>query len=107
MQALTFQAPGQVRVESVPEPRLLAPGDALVRVELSAICGSDLHVYRGHETGLDAGTVLGHEFLGQVVEAGADARRFPVGTWVVAPFTTSCGACFYCRAGLTCRCSGG
>jgi threonine dehydrogenase-like Zn-dependent dehydrogenase len=96
-----------VRVETVADAGLCAPGDVVVRVELAAICGSDLHVYRGHEVGLDPGTVLGHELLGEVVEVGTDVKRFGVGTRVVAPFTTSCGACFYCLAGLTCRCMRG
>ncbi len=107
MKALTFHGPRSVRVERVDDPELGAPGDVIVQVELSAVCGSDLHVWRGHETGLDAGTVLGHEFLGQVIEVGRGVERFTAGTTVVAPFTTSCGACFYCREGLTCRCSKG
>ncbi len=107
MRALTFHGPGTVRCEAVPDPGLLDPRDALVRVELTAICGSDLHVYRGHERGLDEGTVLGHEFLGSVVDVGADVDELRPGTRVVSPFTSSCGGCFYCRAGLTCRCSHG
>lgn len=81
--------------------------EVIVKVELSAVCGSDLHIYHGRETGLDAGTVMGHEFLGTVVEAGAAVARFREGARVVAPFTTSCGACFYCKQGLTCRCERG
>lgn len=107
MRALTFQGPGVVHCESVPDPAIAAPGDAIVRVELAAICGSDLHVWRGHERGLDAGTVLGHELLGEVVETGPGVRGVRRGTRVVAPFTTSCGECFYCRRGLTCRCTRG
>ena len=106
MRAITFHAEGEVRVESVPDPRIVDPGDAIVRVERTAVCGSDLHVYHGRETGLDQGCVMGHEFLGEVVEAGADAG-VPVGTRVVSPFTTSCGGCFHCRSGLTSRCSRG
>ena len=104
MKALTFHAPFQVRFEEVPEPTLLDPRDALVEVELGAICGSDLHVYRGHETGLDRGTVLGHEFLGTVVEVGPEVRRFRPEDRVVSPFSTSCGSCFFCGSGLTSRC---
>ncbi len=107
MKALTFHGPRSVLAERVEDPHLVTPGDAIVRVELAAICGSDLHVWRGHETGLDPGTVLGHEFLGEVVETGPGVERFAAGARVVAPFTTSCGACFYCREGLTCRCSAG
>lgn len=107
MQALTFQAPGDVRVERVADPRIEAPGDVLVRVEVAGLCGSDLHPYRGREEGLDPGTVMGHELVGEVVEAGGDVERFWTGDWVVAPFTTSCGACFYCRSGLSSRCERG
>jgi threonine dehydrogenase-like Zn-dependent dehydrogenase len=73
-------------------------------VEHTAICGSDLHVYRGLETGLDAGTVMGHEFVGRVVEASPRLRRLEQGQLVVSPFTTSCGGCYYCTSGLTARC---
>lgn len=107
MRALAFQQPHEVTWERVPDPEIRHPGDAIVRVELAAICGSDLHVYRGHETGLDAGTLLGHEFLGEIVETGAEVASRRKGERVVSPFTTSCGDCFYCRAGLTCRCSRG
>jgi threonine dehydrogenase-like Zn-dependent dehydrogenase len=103
VKAVTFQAPEAVRVEEVPDPRLRAPTDAIVRVSVSAICGSDLHVYHGRERGLDRGTVLGHEFVGEVVEVGADVA-LARGTRVVSPFTTSCGACWYCERGLTARC---
>lgn len=76
-------------------------------MRVAAVCGSDLHVYRGLETGLDAGTVMGHELAGEVVEAGPGVRGFRPGDLVVSPFTTSCGECFYCRSGLTARCDRG
>ncbi|MCY2957305.1 MAG: alcohol dehydrogenase catalytic domain-containing protein [Planctomycetota bacterium] len=104
MQAVTFLAPFRVTCESVPEPLILRDTDAIVRVELAAICGSDLHVYRGIEQGLDQGTVLGHEFLGTVVEAGALVRLHRPGARVVSPFSVNCGACFFCERGLTSRC---
>jgi threonine dehydrogenase-like Zn-dependent dehydrogenase len=107
MNAITFHDVETLAFEQVPDPSLLAPSDALVRVRAAGICGSDLHPYFGRERGLDSGTVMGHEFLGEVVEAGADVTRFAVGDVVVAPFSTSCGACFYCRTGLTARCVGG
>lgn len=107
MRALCFHAPGDVRCDTLPDPVPISAGDVVVRVELGAICGSDLHVWRGDEVGLDAGTVLGHEFLGEVVAVGAGPQRFAVGSRVLAPFTTSCGACFYCARGLTCRCERG
>ncbi|TNF80268.1 MAG: alcohol dehydrogenase [Acidobacteria bacterium] len=107
MKAITFQEVESVSYESVPEPEIRAPGEVILRVRLSAICGSDLHVYHGRETGLDRGTVMGHEMLGEVVEAGPSVRRFAVGDTVVCPFTTSCGDCFFCREGLTARCAKG
>jgi threonine dehydrogenase-like Zn-dependent dehydrogenase len=104
VKALTFHAPGDLRVERVPDPVLLTPTDALVRVELAAICGSDLHVWFGRETGLDLGTVMGHEFLGEVVEVGQAVTRLRRGDRVGSPFSTSCGDCFYCKSGLSARC---
>jgi len=106
MRALTFQEPGSVSIDRVDDPALVEPSDVIVRVDLGAICGSDLHVYRGHEQGLDPGTVMGHEFLGEVVETGAETQ-LAVGEMVVSPFTTSCGRCFYCASGLTARCERG
>jgi threonine dehydrogenase-like Zn-dependent dehydrogenase len=104
MQALTFHDIGRVVHETVPDPALQARHDAIVRVTLTAVCGSDLHVYRGHERGLDPGTILGHEFVGEVVETGPDVRRLRRGQTVLSPFTTSCGACDACRRGLPSRC---
>ncbi len=96
-----------MRFESVPDPRIEDPRDAIVRVKLTAICGSDLHPYHGREVGLDPGTVLGHEFVGEVAESGAEVDGFPEGTLVASPFATSCGACFYCGRGLFSRCERG
>lgn len=107
MRAVTFHEVEDVRVESVAEPAIEAPGDALVAVELAGVCGSDLHVYHGRERGLDPGTVLGHELVGTVVEIGRGVRRLRPGDRVASPFTTSCGECFYCRGGLTARCERG
>lgn len=104
MKALVFESVGRIGHAMVPDPEIQEPGDVIVRVEAAAVCGSDLHVYRGLEAGLDAGTVMGHEFAGEVVEVGAGVVRFRPGDRVVSPFTTSCGDCFYCRAGLTARC---
>jgi threonine dehydrogenase-like Zn-dependent dehydrogenase len=104
MKALTFRGDRTIRFESVPDPQILAPGDAIVRVRLCAICGSDMHVYHGRERGLDHGTVMGHEFVGEVVETGRDVGAFNHGDRVVSPFSTSCGHCHYCRIGLTARC---
>lgn len=104
MQAVTFLAPYRVACAEVAEPSIELPTDAVVQMELAAICGSDLHVYRGVEVGLDAGTTLGHEFLGRVIAVGAAVQRVRVGDRVVAPFSVHCGACFFCQRGLTSRC---
>ncbi len=104
MRAVTYHAPGDLRAERVPDPALIAPTDAIVAVSLAAICGSDLHVWHGRERGLDPGTVMGHEFLGTIVEAGAGVTGLRRGDRVVSPFTTSCGTCFYCGNGLPARC---
>jgi len=107
VKALVFEDVGRVRCATVPDPALEAPADAIVRVRAAAVCGSDLHVYRGKETGLDPGTVMGHELVGEIVEVGKGVERFRAGDLVVSPFTTSCGTCFYCRSGLTARCTAG
>ncbi len=107
MRALIYHAPGDLRTERVPDPALRQPTDAIVAVGLAAICGSDLHIWHGRERGLDAGTVMGHEFLGEVVETGRSVTRIHTGDLVVSPFTTSCGSCFYCSHGLSARCTTG
>jgi threonine dehydrogenase-like Zn-dependent dehydrogenase len=107
MKAVTFQAVEVLAYEDVADSELRRPDDALVDVSAAGICGSDLHPYFGRERGLDAGTVMGHEFVGRVAEVGPEVRELAVGERVVAPFTTNCGACFYCRSGLTARCERG
>ena len=107
MQALTFGGKEIIEYSMVKDPELLQPSDAIVKITMAGICGSDLHVYHGRETGLDHGTVMGHEFTGVVEEAGSGVKKFKNGSRVLSPFTTSCGECFYCRIGLTCRCEKG
>src|SRR5881394_2785738 len=107
MHALTFGGIEIIEYSIVSEPQLLQPTDVIVKITMAGICGSDLHVYHGRETSLDHGTVMGHEFTGIVEEAGSDVRKFKKGTRVLSPFTTSCGECYYCRIGLTCRCEKG
>jgi threonine dehydrogenase-like Zn-dependent dehydrogenase len=102
--AITFRGKCQLAYEAIPMPALEQPTDALVRVTLSAICGSDLHPYHERERGLAHGTAMGHEFVGRVVAVGTAVRGVRVGQLVCSPFTTSCGECFYCLQGLTCRC---
>jgi threonine dehydrogenase-like Zn-dependent dehydrogenase len=88
-----------VRVETVPDPEILNPRDAIVRVTTTAICGSDLHLYDGMIPTLAAGDILGHEFMGEVVEVGPAVTKLRPGDRVVVPFTIACGACAPCRAG--------
>lgn len=104
MRAVTFRAPSRVAVEGVPDPVVQRPDDVVVKVLLAGLCGSDLHVYRGRERGLDPGTPMGHEMVGEVVEVGPSVRRLKKGDRVVSPFTTSCGECYYCQHALTSRC---
>ncbi|HMO15245.1 MAG TPA: alcohol dehydrogenase catalytic domain-containing protein [Pirellulaceae bacterium] len=107
MKAIVFLDPQKVAVEEIDDPRIEHPADAIVQVESAGLCGSDLHVYYGRETGIDVPTALGHEFVGRVVEVGPDVKEFSIGDRVSAPFTTNCGNCFYCLTGLTCRCEHG
>jgi alcohol dehydrogenase len=96
MRAVTFQAPGEVQVDEVAEPELLAPDDAIVRVEASGICGSDLHIYHGRVQ-IEPGFVIGHEYVGEVVAAGDDVSRVAVGDRVLGTYGTACGECFFCK----------
>lgn len=104
MQALTYHGPHNVRVESVPDPILQAEDDLILRVTATAICGSDLHLYRGKVPGLEHGDVLGHEFMGIIEETGHGVRHLRRGDRVVVPFTISCGACWFCERQLFAAC---
>jgi threonine dehydrogenase-like Zn-dependent dehydrogenase len=104
MRALTWQGIEDVRVEEVPDARIEQATDAVVRVTRTAICGSDLHLYKVLAPYLTPGDVLGHEFMGEVVEVGADADRLTVGDRVVVPFNISCGHCWMCSRGLYAQC---
>lgn len=94
----------RVEVQDVPEPRILAPRDAIVRVTSTAICGSDLHLYNGFVPSMQTGDVLGHEFMGEVVEVGKGVSNLRVGERVVVPFPIACGNCASCEAGTTSLC---
>lgn len=107
MRAVTFAGVRRVAVVEKPEPSPIAATDAVVEVELAGLCGSDLHPYRGHEVGIEAGTTMGHEFTGRVVALGQGVRGLQEGDPVVSPFSTSCGACGPCRRGLSSRCERG
>jgi threonine dehydrogenase-like Zn-dependent dehydrogenase len=93
-----------VRVENVPDPKILSQRDAIVRVTSTAICGSDLHLYNGFIPTMEKGDILGHEFMGEVVELGRDVHNLNVGDKVVVPFPIACGACGACKAQLYSLC---
>lgn len=107
MRGLVLAGPGRVEVrDDLPDPRIEAPEDAVVRVRLAGVCGSDLHPYEGREPAAP-GIVPGHEAAGEVVEVGAAVGRFRPGQRVFLPFSTSCGRCEPCRRGLSARCEAG
>jgi 2-desacetyl-2-hydroxyethyl bacteriochlorophyllide A dehydrogenase len=103
MRAVTFQAPGEVRVEDVAEPELLEPTDAIVRIQASGVCGSDLHIYHGRVK-IEPGFTIGHEYVGTVTAVGEEVREVSVGDRVLGCFQTACGHCFFCRRGLFHKC---
>jgi threonine dehydrogenase-like Zn-dependent dehydrogenase len=104
MKAVCYYGKEDVRVESVPDPTILNPRDAIIKVTSTAICGSDLHLFGGFIPTMQSGDVLGHEFMGEVVEVGKENTRLKPGDRVVVPFAIACGACFYCKEGLWSLC---
>jgi threonine dehydrogenase-like Zn-dependent dehydrogenase len=105
MRALCWHGKEDVRIDTVPDPRIEDPRDAIVKVTACAICGSDLHLYDGVMPEMHKGDVLGHETMGEVVEVGPGAKhKLKVGDRVVIPFTISCGECFFCKLGLFAGC---
>jgi len=104
MKALCWYGKHDVRVMTVEDPQLQNPRDAIVKVTSSAICGSDLHLYDGHMPSMQAGDILGHEFMGEVVALGSAVTNLAVGDRVIVPFAIACGGCDYCRRGLTSAC---
>ncbi|HZS62518.1 MAG TPA: zinc-dependent alcohol dehydrogenase [Gemmatimonadaceae bacterium] len=104
MDALCWYGKEDVRVEDVPEPTILNPRDAIVRITTTAICGSDLHMYDGYIAGLKPGDILGHEFMGEIVDVGPGVKNLAVGDRVVVPFGIYCGRCESCRRGLWAMC---
>ena len=100
MKANCWHGKRDVRVEQVPDPAILNPGDAIIKVTSTAICGSDLHLYNGVVPTMEQGDILGHEFMGEVVETGSAVRKLKVGDRVVVPFPIACGRCFFCEQQL-------
>ena len=99
MKANCWHGVTDLRIEEVPDPQILNPRDAIIRITSTAICGSDLHIYDGFIPGMMRGDILGHEFMGEVVEVGSGVQNLKVGDRVVNPFPIACGNCFFCAAG--------
>src|SRR5919206_87137 len=97
--ALVWHKPTDIRCDEVPDPKIEDPRDAIIRVTLCAICGSDLHLYDGFMPGMVNGDIVGHETMGEVVEVGSEVKKLKVGDRVVIPFTIFCGQCFQCQRG--------
>ncbi|KAI2642065.1 GroES-like protein [Xylaria nigripes] len=103
MNAVVFDGPYRVSLQQRPVPKIQSPGDIIVKVVAAGLCGSELHMFRGHErTG--SGFIMGHEFTGTVVATGEGVQTVKIGDKVVAPFTVSCMNCFYCKNGYSSRC---
>jgi threonine dehydrogenase-like Zn-dependent dehydrogenase len=104
MKAACWQGAENIRIEDVPDPHILNPRDAIVRVTSTAICGSDVHIYDGYIPGMMKGDILGHEFMGEVVEVGSGVKNLSVGDRVVNPFPIACGGCHFCESQLFSLC---
>ena len=104
MKALCWNGITDVRVETVPDPQILNPRDAIIKVTSTAICGSDLHLYDGYIPTMEKGDILGHEFMGEVVELGSEVKNLRKGDRVVVPFPIACGNCFFCKRELWSLC---
>jgi threonine dehydrogenase-like Zn-dependent dehydrogenase len=100
MRAVCWHAPTDVRVDTVPDPKILNPRDIIIRVTSTAICGSDLHLYDGYVPTMESGDILGHEPMGEVVEVGSAISNLKIGDRVVVPFPIACGNCFFCEQTL-------
>ena len=104
MKANCWMGKGRVEVQDVPDPKILNDRDAIVKITSTAICGSDLHLYNGFVPTMKSGDILGHEFMGEIVETGPAVKNLNVGDRVVVPFPIACGACALCRKGLFSTC---
>src|SRR5205823_14509744 len=104
MKALCWHGKGDMRCDTVPDPTIEGPRDAIIRVTATAICGSDLHMYDGIIPGMHSGDVVGHEAMGVVIEVGREVKKLKIGDRVVVPFTIACGECFFCKRGFYSGC---
>src|ERR1700712_1266980 len=100
MKAVCWNTKGDVRVETVPDPKIINTGDAIIKITSTAICGSDLHLYDALVPTLAPGDILGHEFMGEVVETGKDVKNLKTGDRVIVPFVIACGQCWFCKKGF-------
>jgi threonine dehydrogenase-like Zn-dependent dehydrogenase len=100
MRAVTWQGTRKMSVETVPDPEIVQQSDVVVKVSATAICGSDLHLYNHYVTTMQKGDILGHEFMGEVVEVGRNVRNLQKGDRVVVPFPIACGRCYFCKQGI-------
>src|SRR5919107_4259818 len=104
MKAVQWMGPNKMQVNNVPDPKILSQGDVIVKITSTAICGSDLHLYNGFNPFMEPGDIMGHEFMGEVVEVGKNVKRIQEGDRVIVPFPIACGHCAHCEAGLTSTC---
>src|SRR5437762_3572691 len=100
MKAVCWYGKKDVRVENVTDPKILNGRDAIVKITLTAICGSDLHLYNGYIPTMEQGDILGHEFMGEVVELGPEVKNLSIGDRILVPFTIACGRCWFCQQKL-------
>src|SRR5579864_3570053 len=107
MKALVYQGPGKRAWETVPDPKIQKPTDAIVKIDTATICGTDLHILKGDVPAVKPGTILGHEAVGTIVETGAAVTRFQIGDHVLISCITSCGSCRFCKEGHYGQCTGG
>jgi threonine dehydrogenase-like Zn-dependent dehydrogenase len=104
MRALTWHGKHNVQMDTVPDPEIINPRDAIIKITATAICGSDLHLYDSYIPGMSNGDILGHEFMGEVVEVGRGNTSLKKGDRVVVPFVIACGQCFFCQKSLPAAC---
>ena len=97
MRAVCWNGVSEVKVENVPDPKIMNKGDAIVRVRATTICGSDLHLFDGYIPAMEKGDIIGHEFMGEVVEEGPTVKRLRKGDRVTVSSMISCGGCFHCQ----------
>ncbi len=104
MKAVCWMGSESIEVHEVPDPKIINPKDAIIRITKTAICGSDLHLYGGYIPSMESGDILGHEFMGIVEEVGSDVKKLKRGDRVVVPFTIACGSCLFCKKTLWSLC---